>query len=37
MVLSLSDNNSTDVVSVGRVPCLRCGLEKEKTQILSGT
>ena len=30
MILSLSEDNGTELVSVGRVPCLRFGLEKEK-------
>jgi len=30
MVLSLSEDKSTDLVSVGSVPCLRFGLEKKK-------
>jgi len=29
MVLSLSEDNSTDLDSVGRIPCVRFGLEKE--------
>jgi hypothetical protein len=30
MVLSLNEDNSTDLDSVGRVPCVPFGLEKEK-------
>ena len=29
MVLFLNEENSTDLDSVGRVPCVRFGLEKE--------
>jgi hypothetical protein len=30
MVLFLNEENSTDLDNVGRVPCVRFGLEKEK-------
>ena len=32
MVLSLSEDNSADLDSDGRVPCVRFGLEKEKNR-----
>jgi len=33
MVLSLSEDNSTELDSVGRVPCVRFGLEQEQNAL----